>query len=724
METIQRMRGTSTPKGTSKPTRVASALQAINLSANVPTRLPLIISATYDQHEKKKVCSSTKDQSVSNSNNKPTGQQHKQQQLRFESPRLELADSQVFPTKSEVNHMADPEERWRALREQAGSHQQDGSVLRLRPNVHTPKVLKCGMPPQAAARVLELHVKVSGETLPAWMDAIASTFVNLQHLYVVQVPEEERENEVQQSVQRTSLSQNRSGGQTEQTSNDEDEANKVAEHSNRLKRLYILYRLPYLVSIDGVRVSTVERKLACPDDANGERVNRNEWVNHDDTADIRISLFDGEECVELNVLRQEASELIPDSSKIEECSSNVTHHEKSVEVDLAGKMVEVDNTQDGATKIAHTVSKEESEGNFEDTTGFRCGQLVLHENASVVTDDCEWTAACGLVMWRRSSIFNKQLAGDGDKKVKTNFRRSSSWKDCRKLVAANSIKSRRRWAVNGAGDSLRLPPLKPTTERGASRNSHYHGVSSSSEAATVQTSKSDSMEDRLGPLSFVESGENEMITRETTSRRPLMSNKLRHSLPRSSGPKQSSAKSSTTVTFPMQFHQKMAIPVSLCATTLAVITSQESSEHSQDATPPPMPPPPPSSSNNQGSPNVQPIDFVFSGDSKTSANGGKYQQITESGSDRDNSSLPPPFPPGSLPTRSRLKSSVPRQKRKKKRQGLMDKWKEQQSARSTSIMDGEADSEDDDECTESGSSESSSSHSSGCTPKHSFSSNV
>ncbi|KAL7579461.1 hypothetical protein ACA910_014121 [Epithemia clementina (nom. ined.)] len=714
METIHRMRGTSSAKKSTnnKGDRASSTLRTINLSANVQTALPLIISSSY-QATKRKMIVSRKLKSQSSTR---TGQP-----LRFESPRLELTDSEVFPSKSELNELTDPEERWKVLKEQAGSHQQDGSVLRLRPNVHTPKVLKCGMPPQAAARVLELHVKVSGETLPAWMDAIASTFVNLQHLYVSQSPEEERENEVQHSVNRTSLARNKSGDSSLQNPQDEEEAKKVAEHSNRLKRLYILYRLPDLVSIDGSRVSAVERKLARPDDPNGERVNRNEWVKHDDNADIKISLLDGDECVEVNVFRQDANESSAED-KIEDSPSSVTHREKSVEVDLAGKLLEVDMTMEGGSKTPGMNSKQESRNSEDDTASLRCGPMILPENASVVTDDCEWSAACGLAMWRKTSSFNTHLGGEKSKTNKTIYRRSSSWKDCRKLVAArvvaaNSFKPRIPDSPSSTADSIRLSPLlEPAAYGGiyqsASRKSQTNGSSAS------PNTKSTLGIDRFGPVAFADSGENEMITRETTPRRSFVNNKLRNAAPRLSLPSQPAATTiaaskrvssskSLTSPFPMQFRDKMAIPATLCPTTLAVVTSEVCIDSNENGTPPPVPPPPPTSKTSSSA-NMETIDFAFSGGAESTRSAIEKQQKGRK-AERGKAGLPPPCPAGNSP-KDRMKLATQRVKRKKKRQGLLDKWKEQQSARSTSIMDGEDDTDDDDdescvECTDSESTE-------------------
>jgi hypothetical protein len=165
--------------------------------------------------------------------------------LFFTSPRLMEPDESLFP----VNHSPykKSEERWKQISEQAGSHRQDGSVITIGRKI-TPMALRIGMTKQAAGRVraLNLWLDHDKDTLPEWLDVIANTFVNLEHLTL-----------------------------TEDVFPGEDETAVSA----RMRRLYVLYRLPYLKSIDDQIVSPEERRLARPNesDPNGDKVIHSQW---------------------------------------------------------------------------------------------------------------------------------------------------------------------------------------------------------------------------------------------------------------------------------------------------------------------------------------------------------------------------------------------------------------------------------------------------------------
>lgn len=154
-------------------------------------------------------------------------------------------------------------DRWNHMSELAGPHRQDDSELTLDRPI-SPQVFKCGVPSGVAARVKRLHIFVEGDHIPEWLDVLSSNCFELQHLQFSPCPEER-------------------GART-------------------MRRLYILYRLPDLKSIDGETVTDVERQLARPDTPNGERVDRKEWVqdamlddddeNSDDVdSNVEVSLF-------------------------------------------------------------------------------------------------------------------------------------------------------------------------------------------------------------------------------------------------------------------------------------------------------------------------------------------------------------------------------------------------------------------------------------------------
>ena len=194
------------------------------------------------------------------------------QQLKYTSPRCELEDDEVLPSQSLEDH----DERWRHMMQQAGSHQQDGTVLDLTNRPTTPQALKVGVPPQVARRIQELHVNFhSSYSLPEWLDVVCLLFSQLQHLY---------------------------------TRAKYEDAEEVSKETARMRRLYILYRMPHLLSIDGTNVTLVERQLARPSSPNGYKVKREDWVS---------------------------DEAIEDASSDDD-SSVLQHHGDAVEVNLFG----------------------------------------------------------------------------------------------------------------------------------------------------------------------------------------------------------------------------------------------------------------------------------------------------------------------------------------------------------------------------------------------------
>lgn len=144
----------------------------------------------------------------------------------FVSPRLTLDDDVVFPA-------IDPEERQEVVQKQAEPHSQDPGILRLYAN-SSPEALKGGLLPQAAAQVHTLYLPAA-EDLPNWLDVVQTKLPNLQHLFIADDP---------------------------------------SDAEVLVRRLYILYRLPDLQSIDGEVVSIEERQLSQP---SGSTKKRDDW---------------------------------------------------------------------------------------------------------------------------------------------------------------------------------------------------------------------------------------------------------------------------------------------------------------------------------------------------------------------------------------------------------------------------------------------------------------
>lgn len=165
--------------------------------------------------------------------------------LFFTSPRLMEPDENLFP--KDHSPYKNSHQRWQLVSDQAGEHRQDGTVLMIGRKM-TPMALRIGMTQQAAKRVrsLNLWLDHDKDILPEWLDVIASVFANLEHLTL-----------------------------TEDVFPGEDEMAVSA----RMRRLYVLYRLPYLKSIDDMIVTEEERRMARPNetDPNGSQVIRKAW---------------------------------------------------------------------------------------------------------------------------------------------------------------------------------------------------------------------------------------------------------------------------------------------------------------------------------------------------------------------------------------------------------------------------------------------------------------
>lgn len=156
--------------------------------------------------------------------------------LTFLSPRIETPDPILPPLHS-------PEARFRYISTVAGPHCQDGASFRVRPQ--DPQALRLGMPQSAGARVKTLWLPmVPSERLPEWLDAVSTVCPNLLHLHIPSVPQESVETQV----------------------NDENQerVDITPSEESKVRRLYVLYRLPKLLTMDGTAFTPRERMLSRP----------------------------------------------------------------------------------------------------------------------------------------------------------------------------------------------------------------------------------------------------------------------------------------------------------------------------------------------------------------------------------------------------------------------------------------------------------------------------
>uniref|UniRef100_A0A7S3DV23 Uncharacterized protein n=1 Tax=Entomoneis paludosa TaxID=265537 RepID=A0A7S3DV23_9STRA len=297
------------------------------------------------------------------------------------------------------------------------------------------------------------------------------------------------------------------------------------------------------------------------------------------------------------------------------------------------------------------------------------------------------------------------------------IRRSSSWKDCRKLVSA--ITSDRKTRIR----STRLVPRREPLSQGMMyKSASRPAAAMSSPSAMTSRSARRSSLDRLGPVDFAESPSTKKLdnkkkkkkTASTSSKHSISTKIITHPQPEEAekvpSPKASTkqtvrvpASKSLTSPFPMQFRDRStpqspsgsnetitAVEVDI-SSNLEIKTSEESGQSGPSA--PPIPPPPPSSRSGAPTliPEMETIDsneFIYRTETSSPTSLASKQKIDAS----NKTDLPP-----TCPSTSSRKVVTHKPKRKKKKHDRIAKWKAQQSARQTSIMDDEVDDDDDDD---------------------------
>jgi hypothetical protein len=176
----------------------------------------------------------------------------------YDSPRLLTEDHEIFPPPETHVLYQEAEQRWRKISEAAGSHRQDGSRLVIRRSMK-PATLRFGIVSQFVGRrvrCLSLWLDYKEDILPQWLDAIVDLFPNLQELSISQ---DDLYNEDEVAV------------------------------SARMRRLYVLYRIPNLLCIDGEPVQQTERELARPATPIGARVQQNNWMQKENVSTSTVS---------------------------------------------------------------------------------------------------------------------------------------------------------------------------------------------------------------------------------------------------------------------------------------------------------------------------------------------------------------------------------------------------------------------------------------------------
>jgi len=186
------------------------------------------------------------------------------------------------------------ENRWDYQSSLAGCHQQSLYVLDLSHRPLHPATLKFGVTPEMAQKITDFRFdkdSVGRHDLPSLLDLIINLFPQLKHLTLKCKSKCQIANRNADEIFDMKLDEGRvfsaDGSDDERSLGDTKllakfDANiAMAQRENeRIERLYLLYRIPFLSSINGLLVTEEERKVARPETPLGHKVKNYKWVNH------------------------------------------------------------------------------------------------------------------------------------------------------------------------------------------------------------------------------------------------------------------------------------------------------------------------------------------------------------------------------------------------------------------------------------------------------------
>ena len=193
-----------------------------------------------------------------------------------------LIDAPSTPNpNAKDSRLITPQDRWKAMSALAGSHKQSLEVLDLSNRSLPAQALKYGVPRKTAESVTVLRYdgNLVGEgddgtnDLPAFLDIVVQLFPRLQHLSLRNNPCSPGNSA--SPVRETKLPAKVDPKLKSKLDAAIDAANR---EQRRIQRLYIIYRLPDLLSIDEEPVSDEDRHLARPQRPSGTPVKKDQWL--------------------------------------------------------------------------------------------------------------------------------------------------------------------------------------------------------------------------------------------------------------------------------------------------------------------------------------------------------------------------------------------------------------------------------------------------------------
>ena len=196
------------------------------------------------------------------------------------------APSNPPPSASEAG-LVTHEDRWKAQSDLAGSHKQSLSLLDLSNRSLPASALKFGIPAGVASSVSDLRYDGNlVDDLPSFLDLLVVLFPKLKHISLQDNPchpgdskNSTRNDGMGNGIRRNNQQSPKSQIQKPKQSDSERELLSAAnQESIRMQRLYIIYRMPDLIYIDGVTISSDERQLARPLTPAGTPVKKKDWT--------------------------------------------------------------------------------------------------------------------------------------------------------------------------------------------------------------------------------------------------------------------------------------------------------------------------------------------------------------------------------------------------------------------------------------------------------------
>ena len=313
--------------------------------------------------------------------------------LVFTSPRINTPDQDFFPS----NHLLymEPNQRWRLISDQAGSHKQDGTVMMIGRRI-TPRALKIGLLKHAAVRVqsLNLFLDHTKDDLPEWLDVITEIFFNLEHLTIT----------------------------------DDVFPGDELMVSARMRRLYVLSRLPNLKSIDNILVTLAEQNMAVPRRLQRKKVglSRTNPVSGDDIGiELLTKKFEDmnqtipeslKSSNNLDTTKTVSSEISYDGGAYFEKFEKIFDDEQQKRIapenmncshNQIGERKQQGNIDRNDSSISPIANRYQVGANNNNSDILRSRVRTFHNDSSddiefvsVASTDYEWSAACGILTFR------------------------------------------------------------------------------------------------------------------------------------------------------------------------------------------------------------------------------------------------------------------------------------------------------------------------------------